>query len=60
MEGVSLNAAAVVSGDRRYVRIAATPVFSAITDVLTFSFVNSGGNPNGNPGVSGTGFDGVP
>ncbi|MCH7689061.1 MAG: hypothetical protein IH899_20700, partial [Planctomycetes bacterium] len=60
MEGVSLNAAAVVSGDRRYVRIAVTPVFSAITDVFTFSFVNSGGNPTGNPGVGGNGFDGVP
>jgi hypothetical protein len=49
MEGASMNAAAVVSGDRRYVRIAVTPVFSTITDVFTFSFVNSGGNPNGNP-----------
>ncbi len=60
MEGVSLNAAAVVSGDRRYVRIAVTPIFSTLSDVFTFSFVNSGGNPTANPGVGGNGFNGVP
>ncbi len=38
-EGVSLTAMAAVSGDRRYVRISASPVFSNITDVFTFSFV---------------------
>lgn len=59
-EGVSLNVAAVVSGDRRYVRISATPVFSAITDVFTFSFVNSGGNSTGNSGAGGNGSNGVP
>ncbi|WP_397571068.1 hypothetical protein [Schlesneria sp. T3-172] len=37
-EGVRLGALATVSGDRRYVRINATPVFSAITDVFTFTF----------------------
>ena len=42
-EGVSLTAMAAVSGDRRYVRISASPVFSNITDVFTFSFVTSGG-----------------
>jgi len=45
-EGVALNALAVVSGDRRYVRLSLAPVFSAITGVNTFSFINSG-DPNG-------------
>lgn len=48
-EGVSLSALAVVSGDRRYVRLSMVPTFSAITDVFTFSFINSG-NPNGGGG----------
>ena len=54
-EGSSLTAGAVVSGDRRYVRLRLTPTFSNITDVFTFSFLNSGGqqpqaapNPGGN------------
>ena len=45
-EGVSMSAMAVVSGDRRYVRLTTVPTFSTITDVFTFSFVNTG-NPNG-------------
>jgi tetratricopeptide (TPR) repeat protein len=36
-EGVRLSALATVSGDRRYVRINANPVFSAITDVFSFT-----------------------
>lgn len=42
-EGVSNTASAVVSADRRYVRLSLSPVFSAITDVFTFSFVGGGG-----------------
>lgn len=52
-EGISLPAAAVVSGDRRYVRIGLSPRFSNLTDLFTFSFVNTGGNPTGNPGLGG-------
>jgi hypothetical protein len=37
-EGISMAAMATVSGDRRYVRLDLTPVFSNITDVFTFSF----------------------
>jgi tetratricopeptide (TPR) repeat protein len=51
-EGVSMTAMAVVSGDRRYVRIGAFPAFTNITDVFTFSFVNTG-NPNGGGGGGG-------
>lgn len=40
-EGVSMSALAVISGDRRYVRITTAPSFSSITDVFTFSFVGS-------------------
>jgi len=54
-EGVTNNAMAVISGDRRYVRITVAPAFTALTDVFTFSFVNNGGNPTGNPGVGGNG-----
>ncbi|GAB4151151.1 MAG: hypothetical protein Tsb009_26400 [Planctomycetaceae bacterium] len=50
-EGISSSAMAVVSGDRRYVRISVSPRFQTITDVFTFSFINSGGNPTGNPGT---------
>lgn len=51
-DGVSMNASAVVSADRRYVHISATPVFTALSDVFTFSFINTG-NPVGNPGLGG-------
>ena len=42
-EGVQQSAMAVVSPDRRYVRLSLNPVFSALTDVQTFSFLSSGG-----------------
>ncbi|MEO1997267.1 MAG: hypothetical protein ABGZ17_18515, partial [Planctomycetaceae bacterium] len=45
-EGATMSALAVVSGDRRYVRLSVRPFFNTITDVFTFSFVNNG-NPNG-------------
>ena len=46
-EGVTSSAMAVVSGDRRYVRISLSPVITSITDVFTFSF-QSRGNQAGN------------
>lgn len=51
-EGASLSAMAVVSGDRRYVRLSLQPTFNQITDVFTFSFINNG-NPNGGGGGGG-------
>jgi hypothetical protein len=42
-EGVTLSASAVVSADRRYVRLSLSPAFTALTDVFTFSFLSSGG-----------------
>ncbi len=44
-EGSMLSAQAVVSGDRRYVRMSLVPTFSNITDVFTFSFLNTGPQP---------------
>jgi hypothetical protein len=59
-EGVSSTAMAVVSGDRRYVRMTIIPTFSAITDVQSFSFftggnANTGGPAGGTGGGAGTG-----
>jgi hypothetical protein len=51
-EGSSLQALAVVSADRRYIRITPSPVFSNITDVFTFSF-QQGAGANGDPGGGG-------
>lgn len=39
-EGSSLSGQVVISPDRRYVRIGMQPVFSNVTDVFTFSFIN--------------------
>lgn len=57
-EGVTLSALAVVSGDRRYVRITAAPVFSNITDVFTFSFTGGGNQGNQQGGGQGGGIGG--
>lgn len=54
-EGVSLSALAVISGDRRYVRLSVNPVFSSLTDVFTFTF--AGGAAGVNPAAGG-GFGG--
>lgn len=46
-DGVQLSALALVSGDRRYVRISASPLFTNITDVFTFTTtgaITGGGN----------------
>lgn len=45
-EGSSLSARAVVSPDRKYVRLSLNPTFTNITDVFTFSFLNSGQQNN--------------
>jgi hypothetical protein len=40
-EGSMMTAAAVVSADLRYVRLAVVPNFSTISEVFTFTFVGS-------------------
>ncbi len=60
-EGTNMIATAVVSADRRYVRISVVPLFSSIGDVETFNFATgatsimtgSGASPGGGPGGGG-------
>ncbi len=54
--GASMGAAAVVSHDRRYVRLSAIPNFTDIPSVTTFNFVTGSG---GNGGQGGGGFGGA-
>jgi len=57
-EGTNMGATAVVSADRRYVRITALPLFSAVSAVHTFSLAS--GQTQSTPGVGtgGAGFSG--
>jgi hypothetical protein len=60
-EGTNFQATAVISADRRYVRITATPFFSLIGDVSTFNFAtgaSGGGGGGGGIGVGGIGGGG--
>ena len=43
-EGVTMTVQAVISADRRYVRLTVIPSFTAITDVQEFSFVSGAGS----------------
>ena len=40
-----MSATGVVSADRRYVRIAVSPIFSTIGDVQTFTFAGEALSP---------------
>ncbi|MEN6452366.1 MAG: hypothetical protein ABFC96_17900, partial [Thermoguttaceae bacterium] len=57
-EGASMSALAVVSADRRYVRITAAPMFSGIAKVDTFNMA-SGSTGTGSGGTGGQGFGGL-
>ncbi|MCA9054198.1 MAG: hypothetical protein KDA75_10200 [Planctomycetaceae bacterium] len=50
-DGAQLFVRAVISADRRYVRLAVSPIFNNVTDVFTFSFIGG----TGNIGVGGNG-----
>ncbi|MEX0704245.1 MAG: hypothetical protein WD069_19250 [Planctomycetales bacterium] len=53
-QGSTMSAMAVVSGDRRYVRLSVAPLFNQITDVFTFTAVGGlGGVPGGGGGGGG-------
>lgn len=54
-EGSSLSAQAVVSPDRRYIRLGIQPAFTTITDVFTFSFLNGGQQNAGGGGAANAG-----
>jgi hypothetical protein len=55
-EGTNMFAQAVVSADRRYVRITSTPLFSGVGQVTQFNF--SGGGAQGTGGGGGGGMGG--
>jgi hypothetical protein len=56
-EGANFSTNAVISADRRYVRVSPSPTFSQITEVNTFNFVTGQGNQQqgGQGGVGGGG-----
>jgi hypothetical protein len=57
--GTSTRDTAVISGDRRYVRVTSAPFFSDIIAVDTFNFINGSGTNNGaGGGAGGGGFGG--
>jgi hypothetical protein len=56
-EGTNMFAQAVVSADRRYVRITTTPLFSGVGQVTQFNF--SGGGAQGTGGAGGGGGGGM-
>jgi hypothetical protein len=49
-EGTMMSVFGVVSADRRYVRVAVSPIFSTIGDVTTFTFAGQADPVNQNPG----------
>jgi hypothetical protein len=56
--GVNMSATAVISADRRYVRITATPLFSTIGPVQTFNF-ESGAQTTTTSGTTSGGGSGI-
>ena len=58
-EGTQLVAQAVVSADRRYVRISASPAFTGIGNVTTFTFAGSSEPAGGGGGLGGGGGGGI-
>jgi hypothetical protein len=57
-EGASASSLAVISGDRRYVRISPVPFFSQIGNVTTFNFVTGDTGQSGQGGQGGGGGGG--
>ena len=58
-EGTNLQAMAVISADRRYVRITSTPLFSGVGQVTTFNFASGGAQGTGGAGGGGMGGGGM-
>ena len=57
-EGTNFSATAVVSADRRYVRITCVPLFSGIAEVNTFNSSGTGDDVN-QTGTGGQGYSGI-
>ncbi len=58
-DGANLSAVAVVSADRRYVRVTPTPLFSGVGQVSTFNFASGGAQGTGGMGGMGGGMGGM-
>lgn len=58
-DGVQMTVRAVISADRRYVRLAVLPVFNNVTDVFTFSFIGAGAAGGGAGGGVGGGLGAI-
>ncbi len=54
-EGANLIATAVISADRRYVRVTSAPIFSGVSEVNTFNTA-TGDNKTGQGGTGGQGY----
>lgn len=57
-EGTNMAATAVISADRRYVRVSCVPLFSAISEVNVFNMI-TGESTQGRGGTGGRGFSGM-
>jgi hypothetical protein len=58
-DGANFSAIAVVSSDRRYVRVTPTPLFSGVGQVSTFNFASGGAQGTGGMGGMGGGMGGM-
>jgi hypothetical protein len=57
-EGTNLSATAVISADRRYVRVSCMPLFSGIAKVDTFNMSSGATQVSSNQGTGGQGYSG--
>ena len=57
-EGASMTGIAIISADRRFVRITPAPFFSQIGKVSTFNFITGSEGPGGGGGAGGGGAGG--
>ena len=57
-EGTNLMGSAVISADRRYVRVNSVPFFSGVGEVNTFNYA-TGASQTGRGGTGGAGFSGL-
>ena len=58
-EGASMSGIAIISADRRFVRITPAPFFSQIGKVTTFNFIDGTEAPGGGAGGGGAGGGGA-
>ena len=57
-QGASMFTSAVVSADRRYVRVTPLPIFSVVSQVNTFNYVSGSSGSSGGGGQGGFGAQG--